>query len=263
MRERVKRNFILQQGFEEPSPAICPRQYSALHFQGRVVFVCIVAGIVSHSPPLFYVLCAVLWWSALLPQLNPFDAFYNSTLGGRDGAFHLTPAPAPRRTAQSMAGAFALACGLLIHFGLSIAAYVVEGIFLAAVLALILGGLCVGSFVHYLLRGRGAFGRRTLPWGANLWRRGQGTFQIVCKNFGRTSAWIHEQRIQMQLGQPVANPDFESDQLATDSVLIPLYSGEEDRPLACLWAYPATFQECRPGRLHLRRNQISGCLWTG
>jgi hypothetical protein len=164
MRVKTKRNFILQQGFEEPSPAVCPRQYSALHFQGRVVFVFIVAGIVFQSAPLFYVLCAVLWWSALLPQLNPFDAIYNATFGRRAGAFHLTPAPAPRRTAQSMAGAFALACGLLIHFGFLMAAYIVEGMFLGAVLALILGGFCVGSFVYYLVRGKGAFGRQTLPW---------------------------------------------------------------------------------------------------
>ena len=82
MWKEVKRNFILQQGFEEPAPAVCRRQYSALHFQPRTVFVCIVAGILFHSPPVFYLLCAVLWWSALLPKLNPFDALYNLTFGG-------------------------------------------------------------------------------------------------------------------------------------------------------------------------------------
>ncbi len=50
MWQEVKRNFILQQGFEEPAPAACPRQYSALHFQPRTVFVWIVAGILFHSP---------------------------------------------------------------------------------------------------------------------------------------------------------------------------------------------------------------------
>jgi len=115
MRNEVKRNFILQQGFEEPAPAVCPRQYSALHFQPRTVFVCIVAGIFFHSPPVFYLLCAVLWWSALLPKLNPFDALYNLTFGSnRLTAFYLTPAPAPRRTAQAMAGdeqkALAIGC---------------------------------------------------------------------------------------------------------------------------------------------------------
>ena len=164
MREEVKRNFIVQQGFEEPAPAICSRQYSALHFQPRTVLLWVLAGILFQSAPLFYVLCAVLWWSALLPKLNPLDAVYNWIFGHQAVAFLLTPAPAPRRTSQAMAGAFALACGLLIHFGLSAVAYVVEGIFLAAVLALTLGGFCVGSFVHHLLRGRGGFARQTLPW---------------------------------------------------------------------------------------------------
>ncbi len=122
MRDGVKRNFILQQGFEEPAPAVCPRQYSALHFQPRTVFLWVLAGILFQSTLLFYVLCAVLWWSALLPKLNPFDAVYNLIFGRRPDAFHLTPAPAPRRTSQAMAGGFALACGLLIHFGLSTAA---------------------------------------------------------------------------------------------------------------------------------------------
>jgi Domain of unknown function (DUF4395) len=164
MREGVKRNFILQQGFDEPAPGVCLRQYSALLFQGRVVLVWVVAGIVLRSSPVFYVLCAVLWWSALLPAFNPFDAVYNSTFGRRAGAFQLTVAPAPRRTAQAMAGGFALICGLLIHFGFSVAAYIVEGLFLAAVLALTLGGLCVGSYVYQVLRGKRTFARQTLPW---------------------------------------------------------------------------------------------------
>jgi hypothetical protein len=164
MLEAVKRNFIVQQGFDEPAPDACPPQYAALHFQPRIALVWVLAGIFFQSPSLFYVLCAVLWWSALLPKLNPLEAIYNATLGKYPGAFQLTPAPAPRRTAQAMAGAFALASGLLIHFGRFTAAYVVEGTFLAAVLALVLGGFCVGSFVHHLLSGRAAFARQTLPW---------------------------------------------------------------------------------------------------
>ena len=128
------------------------------------MLVWVVAGIVFQIPLLFYVLCGILWWSALLPALNPFDAVYNSTLGRRAGAFQLTAAPTPRRTAQAMAGAFALTCGLLIHFGFYVAAYIVEGFFMVAVLALTLGGLCVGSFVYHLVRGKGSFARQTLPW---------------------------------------------------------------------------------------------------
>src|SRR5215467_5438773 len=99
MRYRAKRNFILQQGFEEPAPPVCPQQYSALHFQPRTVLVWILAGIVFQSTALFAALGVVLWWSALLPKLNPFDAVYNRTFGRRAGVFQLTPAPAPRRTA--------------------------------------------------------------------------------------------------------------------------------------------------------------------
>ncbi len=164
MREGVKRNFILQQGFEEPTPAVCPRQYAALHFQPRIVLLWIVIGILLQSPLVFYAVCTVLWWSALLPNLNPFDALYNSTFARRAGAFQLTPAPAPRRAAQAIAGAFALTCALLIRFGHFTAAYVVEGVFLAAVLALVLGAFCLGSFAYLLLRRKGAFARRTLPW---------------------------------------------------------------------------------------------------
>jgi Domain of unknown function (DUF4395) len=160
----AKRNFILQQGFEDPAPAACQLQYSALHFQPRIVFIWVVAGILFQSPTVFAALCVVVWWSALFPKLNPFDAAYNRTIGSRPGAFRLSPAPAPRRIAQSMAGAFALASALLIRFGFTAAAYVVEAIFLAAVLALTLGGFCLGSFVYHLLRGHGKFARQTLPW---------------------------------------------------------------------------------------------------
>jgi hypothetical protein len=96
MRTAVKRNFILQQGFEDPASAVCPLQYSALQFQPRIVLIWIAAGILRRSPAVFTSLCAVLWWSALLPKLNPFDALYNRTIGSRPGAFPAGPAPARR-----------------------------------------------------------------------------------------------------------------------------------------------------------------------
>lgn len=164
MRNEVKRNFILQQGFEEPAPAVCPRQYSSLLFQPRIVLVWVVAGILFQSPGIFLALCAVTWWSALFPKLSPFDALYNRTLSRRPGAIRLGPAPVPRRIAQTMAGAFALIIALLIYAGYNLAAYVVEALFLAAALALTIGGFCLGSFVYHLLCGRGKFARETLPW---------------------------------------------------------------------------------------------------
>jgi hypothetical protein len=63
-----------------------------------------------------------------------------------------------------MAGAFAFGCALLLHFRLFTTAYMVEGIFLMAVLALTLGGFCLGSFVYHLSCGKRRFARETLPW---------------------------------------------------------------------------------------------------
>ncbi len=159
----AKPNFILQQGFENPAPASCSLQYSALQFQPRVILIWILTGIFFQSPPVFATLSAVLWWSALLPKLNPFDALYNATAGKRPSGFRVSLAPPPRRTAQAMAGTFSLACALLTYLGFSVAACVVEGIFLAAVMALTLGGFCLGSFVYHLFRGHGKFARQTLP----------------------------------------------------------------------------------------------------
>ena len=160
----AKHNFILQQGFEDAAPVSCSLQYSALQFQPRVVLIWIIAGILLQHPAAFAALSAVLWWSALLPKLNPFDALYNRTAGKRPSRFQVSPTPPPRRTAQAMAGAFALACALLIYFGFTVLAYVVEGIFLAAVMALTVGGFCLGSFVYHLFCGHGKFARQTLPW---------------------------------------------------------------------------------------------------
>ncbi len=163
-RNAMKRNFILQQGFQDPGPALRPRQYSALTFQPRVVLVLVVAGVLFQSPVVFAVLCALLWWSALIPKLNPFSALYNLTAGGRPGAFRLAPAPAPRRGAETMAGAFALITALLILAGFHLATYVVEAILLAASLAVELAGFCFGTFAYHLRRGNVKFALETLPW---------------------------------------------------------------------------------------------------
>jgi hypothetical protein len=164
MRNTVKRNFILQQGFEEPGAAACPLQYSSLMFQPRVVLVWVVTGIVFQSPLVFGFLCAFLWWSALFPKVSPFDALYNATFASRPGTPRLGPAPAPRRFSQAMAGAFALTIALFIYAGFNFAAYVFQAVFMVEVLALAIGGFCLGSFIYHLLAGRARFARQTLPW---------------------------------------------------------------------------------------------------
>src|SRR5512144_1476548 len=90
----ARRNFILQQGLREPAAGTYPTQYSALHFQPRLVGLWIVVATVLQAPRPFFALGAVLWWSALAPRLNPFDALYNRTLARSSGTA-LTSAPAP------------------------------------------------------------------------------------------------------------------------------------------------------------------------
>jgi hypothetical protein len=163
-RDGAKRNFILQMGFEDPAPSDRSRQYSALVFQPKVVLAVVAAGVLFQSPGVFLALSAVLWWSALFPKLNPISAFYNRTIGKRQGAFRLGPAPAPRRAAETEAGTIALAIALLILAGFTVAAYVLQAILLAAVLAVLIASFCTGTFLYHLACGRWRFVRQTLPW---------------------------------------------------------------------------------------------------
>jgi len=158
-----KRNFILQQGLCEPSAGTCQLQYSALQFQPRLVGLTIVVAIVLQSPTVFLALAAVLWWSALAPRFNPFDALYNRILAGTHRT-RLTPAPSPRRFAQFLAGLFAVAIGISLVLGWRLTALILEGFFIAAVGALVFGGFCLGSFILHVLSGRFEFAKRTLPW---------------------------------------------------------------------------------------------------
>ena len=159
----AKRNFILQQGLNEPAADTCPLQYSALLFQPRLIGVWVAVSVIFQAPSLFFALAAVLWWSALIPRLNPFDALYNWTLARRSGT-SLIAAPTPRRFAQFLAGAFAMTIAILLTLGWRFAAFVLEGFLILAIAALVLGRFCLGSFVFHLVRGSGDFARRTLPW---------------------------------------------------------------------------------------------------
>ncbi len=159
-----ERNFILQQGLDAPPREGCPARFSALMFQPRLVGSIILVAVIAQSPAIFLALSALLWWNALVPRLNPFDAIYNRTLANRPGAARLGPAPAPRRFAQGMAGSFALGIGILLLFELGTAALVLQVLLLAALAALVFGRFCLGSFLYYLLRGMSDFAVRTLPW---------------------------------------------------------------------------------------------------
>ena len=158
------RNFILQQGFEAPDAADYTRVAQALLFQPRVIGLIVVAGAISRSPAVFAVLAAILWWSALVPRLNPFDFAYNRTLGRRSGAPTLGPAPMPRRFAQSMAATFATASAATMAFGFWNGAWALQAVLFAGVAEQLLGRFCVGAFIYHLVRGRAKFAFETLPW---------------------------------------------------------------------------------------------------
>ena len=164
----LKRNFILQQGLSEPAPASCPLQYAALLFQPRLVGLVVVGAVALQDPRVFLALGALLWWCALVPGLNPFDALYNRTLARRPGSIPLPRAPGPRRFAQGMAGTFALAIGIALTRGWNTLALALQGLLIVAIGALAFGGFCLGSFVFHLLRGRASFAKRTLPWASGV-----------------------------------------------------------------------------------------------
>jgi hypothetical protein len=159
----AQRNFILQQGLPEPEAHACPLQYSALLFQPRIVGLVVLVAVAFQQPAAFFALAAALWLGAAAPRLNPFDALYNRTVA-RSKGMKLEPARPPRRFAQLLAGAFAIAIAACLLAGWRMAAFILEGILLAAIVALAFGAFCFGSFVFHVLSGRAAFAKRTLPW---------------------------------------------------------------------------------------------------
>ena len=150
MRESRVR-FIRQQGFNNPTT---DDLYSALMLQPRIIGVVVGLGILMQSPSIFLALAAVLWWSALVPTHNPFDAIYNHGVAYRRGLPPLGAAPAPRRFAAGLAGTFALAIGVALLEGATPAAWVIEALLAVAVMAVVFGDSCAGANLYHLLRRR-------------------------------------------------------------------------------------------------------------
>ncbi len=164
MASHTIRNFMKQQGFPEEPNSLCDMHFAGINFQPRTIAFLVALATVFHSPGLFLVLSAVLWWSALIPALNPFEIFYNRVLASRRGAIALTPAPAPRRFAQGMAATVAMVMGVAVLKDWTTTAFVFDAIFIAALAALLFGRFCLGAYVYHLLRGEHSFAHATLPW---------------------------------------------------------------------------------------------------
>lgn len=160
----AKSNFVRQQGFQDASPEACSFQYPALMWQPRVIGILVLVGLAIQAAPYFLTLAALLWWNVIVPAFNLFDTLYNRLVAQPRGLPRLTPAPAPRRFAQGMAGTFLLAIGLSLLFEAKLLAYTLEGLLLAALGALIFGRFCLGSYVFLLVTGQSGLANRTLPW---------------------------------------------------------------------------------------------------
>src|SRR5580765_5301158 len=141
-------DFIREQGFTTQG---CQEGlYSALMFQPRVIAGFVISSVVLQSPWLFLALSTVLWWSALVPSRNPFDAFFNRVMADPMRLAVMPEAPPPRRFSQAMAGTFAMSIAMTLFAGASRAAWLLEGVFVAASISVVVRRFCLPAHVYHL-----------------------------------------------------------------------------------------------------------------
>jgi len=148
MRES-KIRFIRQQGIA--SEEATDQLYTALMLQPRIVGAVVAAGVLLQSPSLLLALSIALWWSALVPTLNPFDAIYNHVVAYRRGLPPLAVALAPRRFAAGEAAAFALATAAALYSEATTAAWILEVVLVGGVLSAVVARFCIGAWTYHLL----------------------------------------------------------------------------------------------------------------
>jgi hypothetical protein len=145
------RSFVRGQGFLDVDEASSAGWYKALMFQPKVIGVVVAAGIAIQRAEWFLALSAILWWNALVPALNPFDALYNAMIAAPPRMPRLEPAPAPRRFAQGMVATFMLLIGISLLQAWSTIAWIGEALIVVALLDLFLRRFCLGSAVFNLI----------------------------------------------------------------------------------------------------------------
>jgi len=157
-------NFVRQQGFEDATTQSSGVQFQSLMWQPRLMALLVPFGLLLETGWYYIALGAVLWWSALVPRLSPFDAIYNRVVARRRNRQPLTPARGPRRLSQVLGGIFMMAIGLLMRAGRIQMAWTVFWIFILFLVLQVIGRFCAGASMFYLLTGKLAYLRRTMPW---------------------------------------------------------------------------------------------------
>jgi hypothetical protein len=146
--EPKKLSFLRSQGL----PLASVTAFAPMQFQPRVIAIVVPIALVLRSPIALAAMALVLAWSAALPALNPFDAFYNKWIRPRTGGDALGPARPPRRFAQALASLMLGATAGLLAAGFTLLALTIAALFLVAVALVVLRGFCFGSYVFRLLR---------------------------------------------------------------------------------------------------------------
>ena len=146
---RSKVDFIREQGFT--TEGCQDGLYEALMFQPRVIAGVVISGVVFQSPWLFLALSAVLYWSALFPGHNPFDAFFNRVMADPVRLAAIPAAPAPRRFAQTCAGSMAMSIALTLFAGVSPAAWLLQSVFVAGSMSVMIRRFCLPAYLYHLL----------------------------------------------------------------------------------------------------------------
>ena len=145
--------FIRNQGFTTVDPD--HRLYVALMFQPRTIAAVTALGLVLQSGWFFVALSAVVWWGAVFPSHNLFDAAYNRLVANPRGLAPIPVAPAPRRFAQVMAGTVTLTIGAALLSGATVTAWVFEGLFAIALMTVVLRRICPPANLYLRLTGTG------------------------------------------------------------------------------------------------------------
>ena len=144
-----KVDFIRQLGFT--TEGCQDGLYSALMFQPRVIAGAVISGVVLQSPWLFLAMSTALWWGALVPRHNPFDAFFNHVMANPTRLAAMPAAPPPRRFAQAVAGTVALSIAMALFAGASHAAWLIEGMFVAASMSVVVRSFCPPAYLYHRL----------------------------------------------------------------------------------------------------------------